>query len=353
MCFLTSVFIWSYSNEITISTTADPDGCLNVNSSALDQAKGIQANSFEQFPSFLKQLLKSHLSGKFYLGLPKKFCDAHLPNHDGSIILVDENDQEYNTKYSVRKNRLSGGWRGFSIEHKLLEGDAFSKITENEGAIGLQTYDFQNIKPISAVKMEDQMEENACTGKTARQVHSANSIDQFKDISGFEDFKIQLGGLILDSEMPKNIIAKYYNLCCSQRMFLHDHLINGLSTKLAVVMISETTNISEAVRSADVSTSLHHLECWEKTLKAFEDLGMAVGFIRNRLHKLLEILREAQSNNESKMTMRAQADHVSGNLETTLNVEALIGSLEAEIETLRWKNEKFEFEFRELARAPW
>ncbi|KAL7118944.1 hypothetical protein ACP275_02G032600 [Erythranthe tilingii] len=230
--------------------------------------------------------------------------------------------------------------------------------------------------------MEDQMEENACTGKTARQVylnslevvdshhetkkarltpdseihmhHSANSIDQFKDISGFEDFKIQSGGLILDSEIPKNIRAKYYNLCCSQRMFLHDHLINGLSTKLAVVMISETTNISEAVRSADVSTSLHHLECWEKTLKAFEDLGMAVGFIRNRLHKLLEISREAQSNNESKMTVRAQADHVSGNLETTsLNVEALIGSLEAEIESLRWKNEKLGFEFRELARAPW
>ncbi|XP_012836956.1 PREDICTED: B3 domain-containing protein Os01g0234100-like isoform X1 [Erythranthe guttata] len=399
MCFLTSVSIWSYSNEITISTTADPDGCLNVNSSALDQAKGIQANSFEQFPSFLKQLLKSHLSGKFYLGLPKKFCDAHLPSHDGSIILVDENDQEYNTKYSVRKNRLSGGWRGFSIEHKLLEGDALvfhliepckfrvyivraGKITENEGAIGLQTYDFQNIKPISAVKMEDQMEENACTGKTARQVylnslevvdshhetkkarltpdseihmhHSANSIDQFKDISGFENFKIQSGGLILDSEIPKNIRAKYYNLCCSQRMFLHDHLINGLSTKLAVVMISETTNISEAVRSADVSTSLHHLECWEKTLKAFEDLGMAVGFIRNRLHKLLEISREAQSNNESKMTVKTQADHVSGNLETSsLNVEALIGSLEAEIESLRWKNEKLGFEFRELARAPW
>ncbi|XP_012850825.1 PREDICTED: B3 domain-containing protein Os01g0234100-like [Erythranthe guttata] len=291
------VGVVSCINEITISTTADPDGCLNVNSSALDQAKGIQANSFEQFPSFLKQLLKSHLSGKFYL------------------------------VYIVRAG----------------------KITENEGAIGLQTYDFENIKPISAAKMEDQMEENACTGKTARQL-----IDQFKDISGFEDFKIHLGGLILDSEIPKNIRAKYYNLCCSQRMFLLDHLINGLSTKLAVVMISETTNISEAVRSADVSTSLHHLECWEKTFKAFEDLGMAVGFIRNRLHKLLEISREAQSNNESKMIVRAQADHVSGNLETTsLNVEALIGSLEAEIETLRWKNEKLGFEFRELARAPW
>lgn len=47
-----------------------------------------------------------------------------MPSHDDTIILVDENDKEYNTKYSVRKNRLGGGWRGFSVAHELLEGDA-------------------------------------------------------------------------------------------------------------------------------------------------------------------------------------------------------------------------------------
>lgn len=48
----------------------------------------------------------------------------HLPSQDDTIVLVDENEQEYSAKYSVRKNRLSGGWRGFSIAHNLLEGDA-------------------------------------------------------------------------------------------------------------------------------------------------------------------------------------------------------------------------------------
>ncbi|KAI3675292.1 hypothetical protein L1987_84881 [Smallanthus sonchifolius] len=56
--------------------------------------------------------------------LPKKFCDVHLPKQDETIVLVDENDQEFNTKFLVEKTGLSGGWRGFSIAHKLREGDA-------------------------------------------------------------------------------------------------------------------------------------------------------------------------------------------------------------------------------------
>ena len=39
-------------------------------------------------------------------------------------MLVDKDDQEFNTKYLDRKTGLSGGWRGFSMAHKLLAGDA-------------------------------------------------------------------------------------------------------------------------------------------------------------------------------------------------------------------------------------
>lgn len=185
-------------------------------------------------------------------------------------------------------------------------------------------------------------------------IRYSESAIHFKDVRSFEDFKIQAGGLILDSEIPEKLRTKYYNLCCSQKMFLHDHLIDGLSSKLAVVMISETTVIADAVRSADLTTSIHHLECWEKTLKAFEDLGMKVGFLRNRLHKLVSLSREFRLTTESKITRRTQADQMSCNLEaTSLNVKALIGSLEAEIEALKWKNEKLNFEFQELAQAPW
>ncbi|GKG09294.1 B3 DNA binding domain-containing protein, partial [Tanacetum coccineum] len=36
---------------------------------------------------------------------------------------VDKDDQEFNTKYLDRKTGLSGGWKAFSVAHKLLAGD--------------------------------------------------------------------------------------------------------------------------------------------------------------------------------------------------------------------------------------
>lgn len=40
------------------------------------------------------------------------------------IALVDEEDEEFETKYLANKNGLSGGWRGFAIDHQLVDGDA-------------------------------------------------------------------------------------------------------------------------------------------------------------------------------------------------------------------------------------
>lgn len=39
------------------------------------------------------------------------------------MVLEDEEGKEFRVKYLVEKNGLSGGWRWFSIAHKLLEGD--------------------------------------------------------------------------------------------------------------------------------------------------------------------------------------------------------------------------------------
>lgn len=57
-------------------------------------------------------------------GLPSEFCKRHLPNKDSVVTLVDEDEEEFHTKYLADKNGLSGGWRGFSIEHQLVDGDA-------------------------------------------------------------------------------------------------------------------------------------------------------------------------------------------------------------------------------------
>ena len=55
--------------------------------------------------------------------LPKKFRDLHLPKHDATMVLEDENGKVSESKYLARKVGLSGGWRGFSIAHELAEGD--------------------------------------------------------------------------------------------------------------------------------------------------------------------------------------------------------------------------------------
>ncbi|KAF7154370.1 hypothetical protein RHSIM_Rhsim01G0099000 [Rhododendron simsii] len=56
--------------------------------------------------------------------LSRPFFDLHMPGHNASCVLVDASDQEeYRIKYLVAKSLLSGGWRAFSIAHRLLEGD--------------------------------------------------------------------------------------------------------------------------------------------------------------------------------------------------------------------------------------
>ncbi|VVA98193.1 unnamed protein product [Arabis nemorensis] len=91
---------------------------------AIDRAEMLQSSLEQEFPSFVKPMLQSHVTGGFWLGLPHHFCKTHLPKRDEMIALVDEEDDEFETKYLADKNGLSGGWRGFAIDHQLVDGDA-------------------------------------------------------------------------------------------------------------------------------------------------------------------------------------------------------------------------------------
>ena len=53
-----------------------------------------------------------------------RFCKKYLPkNHDEWITLVDEAGDEAQTNYLHLKTGLSAGWRGFSLDHSLVDGD--------------------------------------------------------------------------------------------------------------------------------------------------------------------------------------------------------------------------------------
>jgi hypothetical protein len=57
-------------------------------------------------------------------GLPSHFCDTYMPKKDSIVTLVDEKDEEFDTKYLAYKKGLSGGWAGFALSHGMRDGDA-------------------------------------------------------------------------------------------------------------------------------------------------------------------------------------------------------------------------------------
>ncbi|XP_038885679.1 B3 domain-containing protein At5g42700-like [Benincasa hispida] len=99
---------------------ASDEARKNAFERALELHSGLEPN----YPICIKSMVRSHVSGCFWLGLPAHFCKTHLPKNDGVMTLIDEDGDEYPIIYLARKTGFSGGWKGFSIAHKLSDGDA-------------------------------------------------------------------------------------------------------------------------------------------------------------------------------------------------------------------------------------
>ncbi|KAM5549256.1 B3 domain-containing protein Os01g0234100-like [Rosa sericea] len=362
--------------------------------SVMERAKKLEANLAPEFPRVAKVMRPSSVTGGFCLSLPKKFCGDHLPRQDTMIVLEDESGREFQTKYLVGKAGLSAGWRGFSIAHKLLAGDVvvFQRVTPSkfkvyivrssgldvaDCALGLvkldagirqmDTANFTAREPEKvSIPREPIQKKNtiACnTSLAPMSDHSGNdgedfgsevldgirlaeSVIPFKEVKGMENFDVIINGLVLNSEFSKYHLTKYYELCCSQSSFLHKHILEGLNFKLVAGIISETINISDAIRACKITTSECDFLTWDKTLQASETLGMNVGFLRTRLNKLASLASESKrySNLEGG---RAEAEvKLLGEKETTT-------WLDSEVETHNLLSERLKAMFEEVARAPW
>ncbi|XP_021739549.1 B3 domain-containing protein At3g19184-like [Chenopodium quinoa] len=88
---------------------------------AIQRAQELELRLGSQHPTFVKALLQAHVVGN--LNLPTAFCKTHLLNYDGMLTLVDEDGKKCQTKFHLRYNGLGSGWRGFSIDHHLVDGD--------------------------------------------------------------------------------------------------------------------------------------------------------------------------------------------------------------------------------------
>ncbi|KAK9946528.1 hypothetical protein M0R45_011990 [Rubus argutus] len=91
---------------------------------ATEKAEELESGLGSDYPTFVKPMLQSHVTGGFWLGLPLPFCRKYLPKGGTTMTLIDEDGEEYPTVYLGHKPGLSGGWRGFAIAHGLVDGDA-------------------------------------------------------------------------------------------------------------------------------------------------------------------------------------------------------------------------------------
>ncbi|XP_076932716.1 B3 domain-containing protein Os01g0234100-like [Bidens hawaiensis] len=300
--------------------------------SATEQANEVQASLPCELPSFVKLMLSSHVTGSFWLGFPKKFCEAHMPKHDETVVLVDEDEQEFNTKFVVGKNKtgLGSGWKGFSIAHELIEGDAL--VFQLVGHWKFKVY----IVRVNGV--------NEIDGALA--LLNIAPCDM-----NIDDFSIVVDDLIIDSEIPKDFQVKYYELCHSQNSYLHENLVKGLNVKLAAGVILQTVTVADAIRACKVGVTRDDFDTWDKTLKSFEELGMKVGFLRARISKLIGLLFESKELLETKKNEQVKVeDEMRIMSEKLCGLKDVMKNLDVEIETL---GKNLELDFCKEANAPW
>ncbi|XP_019055393.1 PREDICTED: B3 domain-containing protein Os01g0234100-like isoform X2 [Nelumbo nucifera] len=397
----------SYKQKRSIIDRLFASGKANP-TSAMERAREVRMNLEPEFPSFVKVMLRSHVTNGFWLGLPAKFCLSNLPKQDTTIALVDENGQETPAKYLAQRVGLSGGWRGFSIAHKLVEGDVLifqlvtvtkfkvyiireNDLTEVDGALGLLNLDGRARKmdsadedpppflPVHAEKRQktnhpisishlgmpsgeksenDGQEVGPEVLETGIRFSGANV--EFKDVNNFEDFNIVVNDLIINSELPEHVRKNYYQLCCSQKAFLHDNLLEGINCLLSSGVISETVNIADAIRACKLTTaSKDDLMKWDKSLQAFEYLGMNVGFLRSRLNCLVDLAfgsEEAVALRRYKegMVAQSQLEENIRNLEVKLvQLKETHKRYEDEIKSLKVQTEMLEIKFQEKVNSPW
>ncbi|KAL1545106.1 putative B3 domain-containing protein [Salvia divinorum] len=91
---------------------------------AFNCADKIRSNLQTGNPSFVKSMVRSHVYSCFWLGLPSRFCEEHLPKFTVEMVLENEQGSEYGAVFIGKKVGLSGGWRAFALDHKLDDGDA-------------------------------------------------------------------------------------------------------------------------------------------------------------------------------------------------------------------------------------
>ncbi|KAL2906195.1 hypothetical protein RDABS01_004905 [Bienertia sinuspersici] len=259
---------------------------------------------------------------------------------DTVMVLETEAGEQYETKYLPRLFRLSAGWRRFTLDKKLEVGDAvvFRLVEPTKFKVSFIRTNSANevnppvhlpvhlLHPVNHVNRRvsnktnnyqlivykrgvHQVTEN-CSPKSQRPKtrNTGGSIllrkgILFSNITTFEEFEAAIQDLLQNHELPYGALHDYYELCCCQNAFLHEHLFEEFNPKLNGPIIIEamkkiildTVGLANALRTCKLSTFLHKYAMWDHTLSTYQTLGMNVGFLHARLHHLRSFAVKAEA----------------------------------------------------------
>ncbi|KAM0825777.1 hypothetical protein ACQ4PT_069315 [Festuca glaucescens] len=312
--------------------------------SAMERAKEVQGKLSAEHPSFVREMLHSHVVKGFWLGLPSDFCNKHLPKEDTNFVLEDENGHNCDTKYLDETS---------SNDAKCKEDPKITRVTSKAAHS-----DSRNL-----------------VGESIDGISFSDTYIDFGDVTSFSDFSIIVDSLVIDCKFPDHLRKTYYELCCSQKSFLHKNLLKQINLTLTVGVIMETINIAEGIRACKAHASSHEdFVVWKKTLESFELLGMNVPFLIKRIDDLLSLpapsrdLAEHGEYIEMKLE-RACAEHgeyIEMKLERAC-AEEKMKELDSKMSTVKVALKKIDVEMEEmessvkrrgemlqqLATAPW
>ncbi|KAB2635803.1 B3 domain-containing protein [Pyrus ussuriensis x Pyrus communis] len=216
-----------------------------------------------------------------------------------------EGGEKYRVTFLGERRIVSAGWQKFSTA-KLLVGDrlvfhlvrplkfkvyimgrhglpdvdaAFSLLKMKSCAKKevFETFSKATFKSTNPELVDNQSEgNNEDFGSTLAEITFRGPAADFGDVRMIDNFVILVNGVTKYSQLAVQVRTIYYDLCFSEGSFLHENLLKSIDSNLAAEIISETTNIANAIRACKLPPS--HADCvmWEKTLHASELLDFYV-----------------------------------------------------------------------------
>ncbi|KAI3994348.1 hypothetical protein MKX01_012605 [Papaver californicum] len=312
----------AYPMKSRTSLTRSVNNIYRPKPLAQEQAEKIQLSFSQKYPSFVKLMRQTHVSGSLWMKIPRSFCYSNLPREKVDLTLLVEDGDEFIVRFYPRMFALSGGWDHFATANVLIAGDALVfqlvkaikfkvYIVRGDGSIDVDVsldppVEFpvpakendlgqfkcihENVRipllndaQMCVLALEQPMDRNneeVDDSEVLKGMKLSDSIVQYQDIESFGSFRI--------------------SLCCSQKACLHKHLAPRMNSKLVAGIISETVNIADAIRASTLDTPKENFETWARGLEAFGQLGMNVGCLLSRLNKLLKLAFDSEQAFEYK-----------------------------------------------------